>query len=447
VRPSLVAVKYQWQGELSKQEVVGCGVVVGDDGLVMIPLVLVSPVIPDEQMKDFKIVIPSDTVDETEIPAVLEGRDERADVAFVKAKPDPKSDTPNPKWQPIYFTEQPLEVGETIYSVGLLPKMAGYKAYLTQSIVSAKLRGEVPEVLISGGMSGVGAMVFDDQFRPVGVVPPQDGQDVVLDPRNDFNSIITPAHFFVPTRFFQISLNDPPTPEHPIKLPWMGVVQMRGVNQQLAEYLGLKNQPAVQIGDVIPGAPAADGGLKPGEIVVKVDGRPLERGDLPEELPMILHRQLMRMHVGSQVKLTVQPPGKGQATHDITITLGAEPREANQAKRFYAKDLGFVAREAVFLDAYAHKMPPDTHGVVIDLVRRDGAAATAKLGPLDWVLELNGQSISDLDDFHNEYDAFRKDHPHDPVVLVVHRRGGREETINIEPPQTDDGGDGAVGQQ
>ena len=437
LRTSLVAVQYRWRGELAEQTVVGGGVVVRKDGLVAIPLVLVSPLIPDAQMTEFKIIIPSDTGDETEIPAVLDGRDERDDLAYVQ----PKSS--DHKWTPVHFEDEPVSVGQTIYSIGLLPKMAGYKAYLTQSIVSTTLRGEIPQVLVSGGLSGVGGLVFDSSFHAIGLVYPQEGQDVLLDPRNDFTGVITPAHFFVQTRFFAPSLADPPTPDHPIHLPWIGVTGMSGIKPEAAEYFGLKNQPAVQIGDVIPGQPAAKAGLQSGDIIIKMNGEKLERGDLPEELPLILTRHLRQLPVGAKITLTVLSIGGGPA-HDVTLTLGDRPKEANLARRYYAKDLGFVAREAVFSDAYAHKMAPDAKGVVIDLIRRDGAAATAKLNRDDWVLQLNGELVTDFDQFKHDYEAFRHDHSKDAVVLVVHRRDGSEETINIEPPQTDDTGGGGM---
>src|SRR5690242_8843033 len=48
--PSLVAVQYAWVSELGRRELVGAGVVVGED-LVMLPITIVNPQIPDEQMK------------------------------------------------------------------------------------------------------------------------------------------------------------------------------------------------------------------------------------------------------------------------------------------------------------------------------------------------------------------------------------------------------------
>jgi serine protease Do len=429
-RAALVAVQYQWDGELTKRQITGCGIVVREDGLVMIPLALVSPV-PDAQMKAFKIIVPSDTEDQTEIDATFVGRDERSESAFIKATP--KDDR---KWTAIHFQEISLSVGETVYGIGLLPKSAGYKAYLAQAIVSSNLRGEVPQVMISGGLANVGSPVFDSQFRAVGIVAPQQDEEILLDSRNDLTDILVPPHFFVPTRFYQVSLNDLPSEGQPVQIPWMGVPAMTGVSDQLAEFLGIKNQPAVQIGDVVPGTPADKAGLQPGSIVVKVNGQPLERGDLPEELPLILRRQLMRMKAGSQVTLTILPD-KGVPTKDITLTLAPRPPQSNEAARFFVQDLGFVVREAVFTDVYTHKMKPDQTGVVVDILRRDGAGATAKLATGDWIMQLNGQPVTDLTQFKRDYQAFRKDHSHDAIVLVVHRSGGQEETINIEPPQND----------
>src|SRR5947209_346446 len=57
-RRTLVAVKFTWEGELLTRELIGGGVVVRDDGLVMVPLVFIHPAIPDAQMRDFKIVVP-----------------------------------------------------------------------------------------------------------------------------------------------------------------------------------------------------------------------------------------------------------------------------------------------------------------------------------------------------------------------------------------------------
>ena len=62
VTPALVAVQYTIDGEFGRREFIGQGIVIKEDGTVMVSLALFPIQIPDEQMKDFKIIIPGDPV-------------------------------------------------------------------------------------------------------------------------------------------------------------------------------------------------------------------------------------------------------------------------------------------------------------------------------------------------------------------------------------------------
>jgi serine protease Do len=239
----------------------------------------------------------------------------------------------------------------------------------------------------------------------------------------------------VPARDFLQSLNDPPSPEKPLKLPWLGVAQLSGVDKEVSEFLHLNNEPAVQVGAVIPGFNAEKAGLKAGDIIVKCDGKPLERGDEPEEAAMILLRKVRRMAVGSTVSFTVLKPDQpGAATQEVTMTLGERPKQSNEAKRFFASDLGFAAREMVFEDRYDRRLPNDFKGVIIAMVKPSSSAQSAHLQINDVVTQINRTPVTDVDQFKKLYQDFRKASPHEAVVLEA-RRGVNTEVIRIEPPQ------------
>ena len=427
VTPSLVAVQYVWESELGRREIVGAGIVVSDDGLVMTSIALLGSQIPDAQMKDFKIIVPSDNGDPQELDAIFQGRDERTDTAYLKTK-QPQ------KWKSIHFVEQPPQVGEYVYSVGLLPKDAGYKSYFMSGIVATTLRGEMPQIAVNGGLAAVDSPVFNAQGAAVGTVSFGPGQPLLLNiPSEALNSVVNPPKMFTPTRFFEQSFADLPTPGHPVKMPWIGVPQMTGLTKDVAEIFNLKDQPAIQVGEVIHDTPADRSGLKQGDIIVKMNGEALERGDQPEELPLIFIRKMMRVKVGEQVTLSVLRR-KGQPLQDIKITLAEQPPRANTAKRYFAEDLGFAVREAVFADRYTRHLAPDAKGVVVAVLRPQGAAEAGGLHNGDMVQRLNGEIVSDVDDFQKSYEQIRKDKPKENVVLVVLREG-RENTIKIEAPQ------------
>jgi S1-C subfamily serine protease len=433
VTPSLVGVKFTWESEVGRRELSGAGTVVRDDGLIVCQLAVFDMRIPDDQLKEFKIVVPDPAGgDPTELDARLHGRDERYNLAFLQPT-DPSAD--GRKWQPVTFEDVPVRVGETVMSVGLLPEAAGYKTYFAEAAVSVALRGETPQVLVQGGaLTGVGSPVFNSEGKAIGVVNFQPGTTPFLnDPQNALASINNPPRFFLPARDFLPALAEPPQEGKPVAMPWIGVPQLTGLTKDVAEVFDLVNQPAIQVGEVIPNTPAAEAGLKRGDIIVKLNDQPLERGDEPDELPQIFRRRMMRMKVGESVKLGVLR-AKGEPLQDITITTAEMPPRPNTAKRWYAEDLGFSAREVVFTDTYSRRLPADAKGVVVALIRPQSAAQTGGLQMNDMVTELNRQPVTDLASFQKAYESFRADKPKEAVVMVVLREGNTQ-TIRIEPPQ------------
>ncbi|HZZ43840.1 MAG TPA: PDZ domain-containing protein [Tepidisphaeraceae bacterium] len=426
VTPSLVAVQFTWESELGRRDLVGAGIIITSDGVVAAPLSILNPAIPDAQMKDFKVIVPRTDANDEELDATFLGRDERSGLGFVKIKD--KRD-----WKPIKFEDAPVNIGQPVYSIGILPKGAGYRSYFMEGAVSAKLRGEVHMVLVTnGGLCGLGSPVFNTSGQAIGVV--YDEQVSFLnDPRQAFTSIQNPPLFFMPAKEFIRSFSDLPVAGEPQKLPWIGVMQLTGLKKDVAEFFGLKDQPAVQIGDVIPDAPAAKAGLKRGDVIVKVDGKPLERGDDPDELPGILRHQLIWFKPGQSVTLSVTS-GKGQPLHDVKLTMAEQPARATSAKRFYAEDLGFSVRDLTFQDRYQLKLDDKAPGVLVAIIRPSSSSQTAHLEREDLILQLNGQPVTDVDEFKKAYEQLRKDKPHEPLVMEV-KRAGSTQVIRIEPPQ------------
>jgi serine protease Do len=426
-RSSIVVVKYTLNTELGRHELIVPGLVVSADGLVMIPMAAVSENWPDAQLKEFKIVVTKEDADDEELPAIFQGRDERSEVAFVKTK-DPQ------KWTPIHFEDEELKIGDPVYSVGILSKAGGYRAYFMRAIVSADIRGQIKQILVGdGGLASTGSPVFAADGKAIGFVNYQPPFPMWLNDANPLIPLVSPPKFFTPTSEIAQSLNDPPTADHRIQLAWIGAMELNGLKKEEAEYFGLVNQPAVQIGDVAPNGPAEKAGLKQGDIIVKLDGKALERTDDPEDLPMFLRQKFLRLKPGTDVTLTIMTT-KGQPMKDVHVILEPRPPLPSEAKRYWAEDLGFGVRELAFQDRYVLKLKPDATGLYVAVVKPESSAATGGLKINDLVTQLNGQSVTDLASFKTAYEAFRKDKPRDAVVMVAIREG-REETIRIEPPQ------------
>ena len=116
------------------------------------------------------------------------------------------------------------------------------------------------------------------------------------------------------------------------------------------------------------------------------------------------------------------------------MTLGEQPKQSNLAKRYYASDMGFAVREMVFADLYVLKLPLDQKGVLVALLKPQGAAQSGGLKMGDVITKLNNEPVIDVDQFEKSFGDLRKNSPKQAIVLEVHR-GDREDTVRLEPPQ------------
>ena len=292
VTPSLVAVQFTWEYEFGKGDFVEAGVIVSEDGLILCPGAELIPRLPASQLRDFKVIVPRIDKDNEELEAELVGPDKRSDGVFVRVK-DKR------KWKPVKFDDVPTKIGEPVVSIGLMSREAGYRSYLSSAIVGAHSRGETPTVLATGGaLAAVGGPVFNTSGKAVGWVNYYSGTHFLLhttfsrrgtpEQIAPLDAVMNPPVLFVPTSFILPSLNDPPKAGEPQKLPWLGMPNLTGMDKDVAAAYGLEDQPAIEIGDIAINSPAEKAGLKVGMKIVKMNDKPLERGDMPDELPAIL---------------------------------------------------------------------------------------------------------------------------------------------------------------
>ena len=182
--------------------------------------------------------------------------------------------------------------------------------------------------------------------------------------------------FAMPSNTVVQVYNDLISPTHKVTRGAIGISFREGLSGAVGRVYGFKGGVLVQA--VAPGGPSDKAGLKPRDIIISIDGRPIKDGnDLVEEIA--------NRHPGSSVRIGYVRDGK-QA--DTTVTIGdrdkvteaqvAEDEEPPAGDHDSGQNkLGIAVREIT--PATAQKL--GTGGVVIQTVRPGSFADQQGLEP------------------------------------------------------------------
>jgi serine protease Do len=373
---------------------VGSGFILSPDGFVMTNAHVV------QGADDIIVTLP----DRREFKAKLIGADRRTDVAIVKID---ASGLPAVK----IGDSGRLRVGEWVIAIG---SPFGLENTVTAGIVSAKARetGEYlpfiqTDVAVNPGNSG--GPLINMRGEVVGI------NSQIFTTSGAYAGI----SFAIPIDE-AMRVGDQLRSAGRVTRGRIGV-QIGPVTREVAEGIGLAKPQGALVSRIEPGTPAEKAGVEPGDVILKFDGKPIDReSDLP--------RLVGATKPGSRVQLQVWRKGKAV---DLPITVAemepdAPARRPDQAQRPVpaANALGLTVS-----DIAADKLKELKLRSAVQVDAVDGAAARAGLRPGDLIVALNNVEVANARQFN---DAVAKLDPKRNVVLMV-RRGEQTNFVVIRP--------------
>lgn len=315
-----------------------------------------------------------------EMTAKVVGRDPKSDIAVVKV--DAK-DLPAIQ----IADSDKVQVGDVVLAIG---NPFGVGQTVTSGIVSATDRGNVgiedyedfiqTDAAINPGNSG-GALV-DIDGRLIGI------NTAILSRSGGSQGV----GFAIPSdlaRTVMVSL----VKNGHVTRGFLGV-RIQTVTPELADQFNLKDAKGALVGEVEPNGPAAEAGLKPGDVVVKFDGKSVADSR---------HLQLAVAEMAPGTKVPVEIIRNGETkTLDVTLKQLPGTQEMAQNESSQGNDTGTLNGVGVGdLNSDARdqfKVPKDVNGAMVTQVDPDSAAAAAGLKPGDVIEEINHQPVKSADD-------------------------------------------------
>jgi serine protease Do len=319
-------------------------------------------------------------------PARVIGVDKATDLAVIKI--DTSSPLPTVK----LGNSDTAEVGDWVEAIG---SPFALSQTVTAGIISAKNR------TIEPGASGQ----FQHFIQTDAAINPGNSGGPLLNMNGEVvgvnTAIFTQSNgyqgigFAMPSNTVVEIYNDLISPSHKVTRGSIGIEFREGLPGAVNRVYGFKNGVLVQ--RVTSGGPADKGGIKVGDVITTIDGRPIKDGD-------DLVNEIASRRPGSTIRLGYLREGK-QADATVTIgdrdkvfaDLGAQQAENNPDEKGDASEakLGIVVHDAS--PSTASKL--HTQGVVIQSVRPGSFADLQGLEPGLVIIRINRLPTSTKDQF------------------------------------------------
>ncbi|MBI1201420.1 MAG: Do family serine endopeptidase [Rhodopseudomonas sp.] len=237
------------------QRSLGSGVIVDPSGLIVTNVHVINGA------TDIKVAL----TDKQEFEATVVLEDKRSDLAVLRIKDGRKR---FPYLQ--FANSDALEVGDVVLAVG---NPFGVGQTVTQGIVSALARTDVgssnyqffiqTDAAINPGNSG-GALV-DLGGNLVGI------NNMIISRSGGSQGI----GFAIPSNMVKVVVASAESGSHAVKRPWLGAT-LQAVTADIADSMNLKRPAGALVASVMKDGPAARAGLKPGDLIVSVDGQTVD---------------------------------------------------------------------------------------------------------------------------------------------------------------------------
>ena len=389
----------QFRPRNQREKSLGSGVVVSPDGYILTNNHVVNGA------SDVKVFLN----DRREFQAKIVGADEKTDVAILKIN------ATNLPVLPLGDSSQ-LQIGDIVFAIG--DPFGSLPGTVTMGIVSAT------------GRSGLGieAGGYEDFIQTDAAINPGNSGGALINLRGELvgiNTAILTASggnqgvgFAIPISLAR-NVMDQILKHGKVIRGYLGLY-IQNVTPELAKAFGNQEHKGALVADVTPGSPAARAGIEKGDIILELNGQPVE--DINS-----LTLRISQTAPGTTVRLKIL---HNKQTREVPVTLGELPEKSEQSA---AAEGGGGALEGVQVETLTPEIArqlgfsPLTKGVVITDIDPSSAAADAGLQRGDVIQEVNRKPVANAQEFRQALANANKE-----SVLLLVNRGGTTSYVVIE---------------
>ncbi len=294
-----------------------------------------------------------------------------------------------------------LQVGEWAIAVG---SPFGLEETVTVGVISAK------------GRSGLGTGTYEDFIQTDASINPGNSGGPLVNIDGEVIGInamiIQPGQgigFAIPINLAKTIMVELIKTGKVIR-PWVGI-GLQDITSELMKFFNLKEKAGALISQVYSGSPAEKADLRPGDVVIEVDGvKVINSQDVV--------REVLKKQVGQKVNFVIFREGKRT---EVSLTTAQMPEKIGERGPVKPAREWFGLRVSNVTPDIAKQLGlTKTEGVVILGVEPNSVAQRAGLKAGDIISEINRQKVVNENDYRS---VMERTKPDQDVLFLIDREG------------------------
>jgi serine protease Do len=194
------------------------------------------------------------------------------------------------------------------------------------------------------------------------------------------------------------------------------------ITEETREAFNLPEARGALVQSVEPGKPAERAGIRHGDVIVEIDGKPIRNNR--ELIDYISYRP-----VGTEVRITLLRNGERQNVTARTAQRpaegGDEEEELESAAEPVRDKLGLTVQNITDTLRATYNIPENLRGVVITDVKNVSPAGEANMSEGEVISEVQGQRVNSVEEFRAIVDRIRSGQRIRMYVTTPSPRGGQ----------------------
>lgn len=206
---------------------------------------------------------------------------------------------------------------------------------------------------------------------------------------------------------------------------WLGV-SVQEMTPSMRDDMKLGDRSGLLVSDVVPGSPADDAGLEEEDVIVRFDGKAVEKAD-------DFARSVRNTEPGTKVKLLIIRDGEEK---EVEVTLGR--RKTTRARHFgWERERELIILGRPRLGVQVHELNEDlapyfkvekNQGVLVLKVEEGSPAEKAGLKAGDVITKVDDEEVRAPEELIEILD----DYEEGDVAKIGYVRGGKKESVQVE---------------